>query len=522
MTDGRMPRQLLELEANIGQLLEAHAGREAVDLRKWRGPLTVGLVCAFAMERCRLVLTGQQQQIVELYVRGGWAAVRSAVGIGKTTVCAVLLVFHVYARGGRVVSLAASDRQIKQLLWGEVRRLWSGSGLPGDLYQQALVIDGVTRAIGFVTTDESKLRGWHDRKLLVLVDESQGVAPWVWDSVAALCTGEENQVLAIGNPGPCVGAWYNIHQNPRWARLALSSLDHPNIVEGREIIPGGPSRGWVEHLRREYGDESAYFRSVVLGEFSETVGEGLIERSWIDAAVARWQSGALEAEALAGEYVASLDVARFGSDANVLMLRRGPVVREIATWKKCDLMETVDRMVAALAGWAVRIWPYQPPVLGCIPANEMGRYVPPNPANTELARFGRLPTCTLTIDAVGMGAGVYDACNRRGFYVREFIASHAAAVTESHKFLNRRSEAAFGLMRKFQDGRIAIPPHEQLIEELMGQTWFQNPSGKIQLVSKDETRLLLGRSPDFFDALMMLMDESHRGVSFEPVRVRMG
>ena len=512
-------RRLDQLERRLedaGELLEQHRalkGRRGADLRPYQGQPTAELVCRFARAFFRFEATDQQRRIFRMYCAGGWAAVRSAVGIGKTVAVAVVVLFHVYARRGLVVSLASSDRQVKELLWGAIRQLWSGSGLPGELFQQALVLGGQTRAIGFVTTDPAKLRGWHHRRLLVAIDESQGVPPWVWENLAALAIGEENQVLAIGNPGPPVGPWYNVFQSPQWSHLVLSAIDHPNIQEGREVIPGGPSRGQIERIRQERGENSSAYRSLVLGEFSEEVGESLFERAWIDAAIERWRSGVLEAEARNGRYWAAIDVARFGADATALVLRQGPVVREVASWHRCDLMETVDRVVRTLAGWRVAIWPWRPPHEGAIPPGEMWRYPEPDPANAALAAYGLLAEAGLTVDTIGVGSGVYDVMHRRGFRVREFIASHAVSAQDSYKFMNKRAEAAFTLMRKFQDGTIAIPPHEQLIEELLAIKWFQNPSGKIQIAAKDELRALLGRSPDFFDALAMVMDESHRGAA---------
>jgi hypothetical protein len=501
-----------------GVFIAAHRARRGVDLRKYRGR-TVAKIAAFAKDLFGFEATDQQLQVFALYAAGGWAAVRSAVGIGKTVACAVVLLYHVYLEHGLVVSLAASDRQVKELLWGAVQRLWSGSGLPGELYQQALVLGRETRAIGFVTTDPAKLRGWHDRKLLVLVDESQGVPGWVWDSLVALCTGEENQVLAIGNPGPPVGPWYNVFQSPRWAHLVLSAIDHPNIRAGRELVPGGPSLSWLEHIKREYGEGSAHYRAMVLGEFCEEVGESLIERAWIDAAIARWESGEMEAavqralvtQSRDARYAAAIDVARFGADSTALILRQGPIVRGIATWRKCDLAETLERLIDTLAGWGVRIWPYDWKAWGS-PTGD--------PA---LDRYGDLKEARLTVDSIGVGSGVHDFAKLRGFRVTEFVASHGVASPEAHKFMNRRAEAAWSLSRRFQDGRIAIPPNEALIEELLAMKYFLNPSGRIQIEAKDEIRALLGRSPDLFDALAMVMDESHLGATIGPsVRVTYG
>jgi hypothetical protein len=515
---------IAQFREDVGALVEVHAGKVGVDLRPYRGR-TVAKVTAFAREVLHFEATGQQQQIFGLYCAHRFVAVRSAVGLGKTWAVAVLVLYHLYVERGQVVTLGASDRQVKELMWGAIRQLWTRATLPGELFQQYLRVDESTGqvAVGFVTSDPSKLRGWHHPRLFVALDEAQGAPAWTFDGIMALCTGEANRVVAIGNPGPPMGPWYNLHQNPAWARLVLRALDHVNIREDREVVPGGPSRVWLEHVRAEYGEESAYYRALVLGEFSEEVGEMLLERAWIDAAVERWQSGALEPDALRGEYVASLDVARFGNDSSALILRQGPVVRGIEQWRRCDLVTTVDRTIATMAKWNVRIWPLQRPAVGSIHPEEMRWFQPPDPANAELAQYGPLPPGRCVIDSIGVGSGPHDIMKRRGFMVEEFVASQAPR--DPGKCINRRAEATWQLRRLFQEGTLAMPPHAALIEELMAITWFQNPSsGKVQIAEKLEARSLLGRSPDCADALMMVAEDlaAPRGVRFEAVGVRLG
>jgi len=504
----------------LGEFYAAHTRGEGPDLQPYRGPPTVAKVAAFAEKVLSFNATAQQREIFARYCQHPRAAVRSAVGIGKTDAVAVIVLFHVYVRRGLVVSLAASDRQVRELLWGAIRRLWHRSGLPGELYQQALQLHGETRAIGFVTTDPSKLRGWHQQRLLVCVDEAQGVPGWTWESITALVTGEENQVLAIGNPGPPVGSWYNMHRNPRWSSLALSALDHPNLREGREVIPGGPSAAHVEYVRAEYGAGSAYYRATVLGEFSEEVGEGLLAREWIDAAIERWHAGALETAAtMSRRLLAALDVARFGPDRSCLALRDGPIVRHLATWGQCSTMETLDRTLEQLAAWGMRIWPWSEATYGAIRPDRMGALRTGPDPNASLRVHGPLRPGRLIVDAIGVGGPVVDRARERGLAVDEFMASRSPDPEDQARFLNARMATAWRLRRVLEDGAIALPPDEGMIEELLALRYVETPGGKLQLEPKEETKNRIGHSPDIADALMMLVKDLGRGARFQEVRV---
>lgn len=64
-----------------------------------------------------------------------------------------------------------------------------------------------------------------------------------------------------------------------------------------------------------------------------------------------------------------------------------------------------------------------------------------------------------------------------------------------------------GIAAKFRDvlieGAVAIPDVEMLLQELRVYSAFTNQSGKLQCVSKEDLRRLLGRSPDRLNAVLM-------------------
>lgn len=52
-------------------------------------------------------------------------------------------------------------------------------------------------------------------------------------------------------------------------------------------------------------------------------------------------------------------------------------------------------------------------------------------------------------------------------------------------------------------GTVAIPPDEELLEELRVYKAFSNSAGKQQCCPKAELRAALGRSPDKMDAVLL-------------------
>jgi hypothetical protein len=51
--------------------------------------------------------------------------------------------------------------------------------------------------------------------------------------------------------------------------VKVAASDHPNVVEGRTVIPGAVSRTFVERMASEYGKGSGIYRSLLEGEFPD-------------------------------------------------------------------------------------------------------------------------------------------------------------------------------------------------------------------------------------------------------------
>ena len=108
----------------------------------------------------------------------------------------------------------------------------------------------------------------------------------------------------------------------------------------------------------------------------------------------------------------------------------------------------------------------------------------------------------VAVDTIGVGAGVYDKLESMG--VRGLIEANVSMRAEEEKvYQNKRAEMYFGL-REFVIRGGKLPNDRELKEELLALTYFYNKmSGKIQLLSKDDIKDEIGRSPDKSDSVAL-------------------
>ena len=120
----------------------------------------------------------KQLEIAELVRDHPRTVVVTANGIGKDWVTARLAVWWVYARRGFVILTGPTERQVKQILMREVRKVFAlAPELPGELYSLELRVDdaGESGILAFTSDNPDRLTGFHHPRLLICVTEGQGV-----------------------------------------------------------------------------------------------------------------------------------------------------------------------------------------------------------------------------------------------------------------------------------------------------------------------------------------------------------
>ena len=465
---------LRRLDAELGDLIERHGRGRSLDEFTAYSNDPIGFI--------REVLGGdpwsRQVEIARAVEASPLVVVRSANAVGKDWVAARLALWWVYARRGLALVTGPTERQVREVVMGEVARAFGkAKDLPGELYQMALRLGREEKAgiLAFTSTEASRLTGFHSPRVLAVLTEAQGVGDFAWEGLLACATGSEDRLLAVGNPLQPSGRFYSVSR-PRsgWISLRIAADEHPNLREARTVIPGGPSPEFAARIAREYGRQSGVYMARVLGEFPDEGEESLYRRSWVEAAN-EWWADAYRRRDQKGDLLVAVDPARFGPDLTAVAVRRGPVLEQLVTFGgRLDLMETVERVREVLDRVGVRPWSGGHYAYGCV-----------------------------VIDEVGLGGGVLDRLKELGYRCKGFNGGRSPR--DGARFANLRAESYWRLRERLEAFEVALPPDEELAEELLATSWKVTADGKVALPPKEELKAQLGRSPDRADAAVMAL-----------------
>jgi hypothetical protein len=400
--------------------------------------------------------------------------VRSCHGVGKTKCAAwVALWFLITHPNSVVITTAPTWHQVENLLWREIRNAHALARMPlgGKCLTVKLDLDDKWFALGMSTDKPERFQGFHAESgdILLIVDEASGVAQDIYDAAEGFLTSEGSRLLLIGNPTQLSGEFYTAFRSPIYHKIHISAWDSPNLKAGKVIRPYLITPEWVEEKRIKWGEDSPMWYSRVMGEFPEQGEDTLIPLAWVEAAQNRYLDPAItEAACKPGVTIRlGVDVARFGSDASVIMVSAGPRVNIVKVIRKQDTM--------AIAGAVIQAF------------RETGAHA----AN---------------IDVIGIGAGVVDRLTEQHFNVTGVNVGDRAV--DNDRYINLRAELYWLLREEFRDAAIAIPPDEDLAAELASMKYAFDSRGRIKIESKDDMRKRGISSPDRADAVMLARAET--------------
>jgi phage terminase large subunit len=405
--------------------------------------------CFFAEKVLGIRLYDLQRNIARSVFKNRYTAVQSCHESGKSYVAAAITIAFLQAfKNSLVITTAPSNKQVKNILWREINQMWHNSKVPlygTCLTQQINVTPGKWFAVGYAArhTDPSSFQGGHADHVLIIADEAGGIQSGIWDAMKASMGNEHARLLAIGNPTDPTNYFKQFCEQPHVTRFKISAFDTPNL-KGGDKIAGLITKQWVDEVAAEYGTDSGYYVSRILGEFPSEGPDTLIPMASIEQAI--------ESELVPDEpNILAVDVARFGNDETVIGHRRGPQFEFVSITTKEDTMQTCGRVIQA---------------------------------------FHELKPSEIRIDTVGVGGGVYDRLKEQRFPVVEAVAGMKAQSDSVMPYLNARAEWFWNLRSKFLAGEIKIPKDQKY-----------NSLGKLQMESKDEIKRRGMSSPDRADTL---------------------
>ena len=428
-------------------------------------------------------------------------AVYSCHSSGKSFISAVIAAWWIecHSRGdGFVVTSAPTGRQVKNILWPEIRRAHVDGQLSGRTNLVEWISKGKSGSEEIVAfgckpgfNDEAAFQGIHRRNVLVIFDEASGMRS-LWDAAESLISNVGSKFLVIGNPDFKGSKFYSVCTSASWKVIRISAFDTPNftgeVVDNR-ISESLISPVWVDHCTEEWGQDSAVYARKVEGRFPDSGDDTLIPYEWIEQAQ--------ELSIDCGEpTVLGCDIGA-GGNRSVICLRRGNVFRIVAALDTPNTMETLGHII---------------------------RHISETKATHAY------------VDKVGVGLGVvdrsqemfdrgelrFDHCFDGESFSNPIVGVNVGeSATDKNSFVNLKSELLWKVRQGFEHGRFDIDPDDLNLQSNLMSLAFKLGSNKIEIQPKKYTAAKSFRetgstSTDYSDAMMLTL--SHGQDKSKPAR----
>lgn len=290
---------------------------------------------------------------------------------------------------------------------------------------------------------------------IVWLEEAQKISKKSWDILDPTIRKAGSEIwISMNREEENDPVWKAVGANPdkRTLVVKVNYTDNPFCSEEMRYL--------AEKCRKEAPDD---FEHIWMGAPLSAGSHKLIDAKIVRAATQT------ELMASSSPLIIGVDVARFGDDNSVFCFRRGRFCSEFKVFSKFD-----NVAVANQATHYIR--QYQP--------------------------------ARVFIDAGGVGGGVVDILNDRGFKKIVRAVMFGGKALADDRYHNRRAEMWDELRQWLQSvPAVKIPDNESLCAELTTVNKKYDSRGRLQLEEKDEIKKRLGRSPDMADALALTFAE---------------
>lgn len=429
--------------------------------------------------------------------------VESGTGTGKSFGVAVLILWFLACfENAECYTFAPTEDQLKLYIWKNITELWPrfSSHFPtATISTLTIRMRGGTderwsahgRPVAIRAGEDVATRaaGMHAEHMLLVYEETPGIDPSVLAAGKNTCTAPHNLRIAIGNPNHQLDALHAMSEEAGVVAIRMSALDHPNVVgDNPNIIPGAVSTNSIQKRLADYGESSPVYQSRVRGVSPEQASDALIRVEWLrDAA------------------------RRFAANARSITSYR-------STGKGVDVANSEHGDRACIVDFdgneCFRVEAFQ-----CPDANALGTRV------VIEARNVGLPPLRVGIDAIGVGAGTVNKTRELGYMCMPlYFGGKPMRMAEKapdgqevewhpdvNQFENLRAQVYWQAREDLRTGVINVIEDKELWRELTIATFTQE-GRVVKVLSKDEIKLILGRSPDKADAFVMANWVRHRHV----------
>jgi len=447
--------------------------------------------------------------------------IKACHSVGKTWLSARLaLWFFSTYDNAIVITTAPTFRQVKSLLWGEIRDAYKNANPPigGRMLDTELKLSDKHFMMGFspqakaaATGKEqqgSSFQGFHSDNVMVIVDEAVGVSKDIWlQAEGILTSGDVVKFVTVANPTTKNCVFFETFSNPSWKKITISCFNSPNMVANgfidKETLEDEIDRLSVMQEEDRLNEIQTYQKPVpylvtaqfiipyvmrlgfdhplvlskVFGEFPRDEDNVLVQYEDVEKAIRREIELNPHAKRTIG-----VDVARFGVDKTVITEMMGLKNTAVKTLVKRDLTHVAGEVI-------------------------------------NMIKSRNCETIVL-VDATGLGAGVYDfliQSKREGYFEKnvriEEIHFGGSPFTDDHNDEEKEQEKNryFNLKAKLFDllgydlkHNIDLMDRSEFLEELPSIQYKFDSKGRIVIESKKDYKKRTGRpSPDYSDSLAL-------------------
>ena len=390
-------------------------------------------------------------------------AVAAGNGVGKSSLVSMLTSWALdTCEDARVTVTANTEPQLRTKTWPEITKWkelaitkpWWTIGATSIRSADAGHADH-WRA-DMITWNEQNpaaFQGLHNvgKRILLVFDEASGIPEAIWDAAVGSLTDENTEIiwLAFGNPLQSTGAFHKCFgiRSHRWI--------HYN-VDARTVE--GTNKDLFKQLVDDYGEDSDIVRVRVRGEFPRVSSTQFLNQDTV------YKARKFRSEGHQGlPRIMGVDVARFGDDRTVAIMRQGRMSRLLFKNHGLSTSETAEKVI--------ELWQKEKPD-------------------------------AVVVDGDGLGAGVVDHLRYRGFGTGLYEFHGAEKPQDGAMYANRRAEV-WGQMRDWLNEGAQIPDDPELEQELVSIQYGMNVRGQIQMEKKSDMKARGYASPDIADALAL-------------------
>lgn len=432
-------------------------------------------------------LMPSQERIVRniAFDENKYVAITAATQYGKTWAVAIGICLYIILHENKDILLMSGTREQATIARDKVAEFIAESQVLRDLVTDEA--SGVDRLKKEVSKKKITFKNGCELQVLTaggtnegqslmghagdlnIIDESNLVSDEVYEKRILRMAGKDSDasIVEIGNPTTRNHFFEAFHHDPDYETFRIGWR--------KAVSEGSFDESFVEKMRSKLSERE--FRIQYEAKFpDEDADDSLISYSWITNAVERdidWDSGECD------RVVYGLDVARGGTDYSVLIRvesKDGLVgVREGDVWKyDVDNTMTLTNKVAS-----------------AIKQREQELLAEDDTAIDHIER--------INVDMTGIGSGVLDRLQEKGWYAAGFKAG--AGAGDRDRFRYQKDEKYWKVRTYFEDDSISIPDHKQLRQELNDM--------KVSYTSKERLKVEdPSKSPDFSDALMVALSRT--------------